>query len=106
MYMEVPMGGTYISQVCAFVSGTFRHLKESDMDGWIDMERWRECKEMQRPGYVFELRNAEGQSLFTPCTSGPPQLPFDWKARPTMFRVVPEQPPQHSSPMPLPGRGR
>ncbi len=40
------------------------------MSDWIAYDRWPECG-MQRPGYVFELKNAEGQSLFTnwpaPC---------------------------------------
>ena len=72
------------------------------MDGWIEIERWRECAQMAKPGVVFELRNAAGQSLFTPCTSGLPHVPFDWKLPAIVFRAVAEPAPRHSSPLPNP----
>ena len=37
------------------------------MSEWIAIEQWQRCLEMTRPGIVFEMRNAEGLSLFTPC---------------------------------------
>ena len=42
------------------------------MGEWMAIAQWHECEQMARPGIVFELRNSEGQSLFTPCVA---QLP-------------------------------
>src|SRR4029453_18112190 len=47
----------------------------------VDFERWPDCVRMERPGYVFEVRNGEGRILLTPCTV-PLQLPFDWTSPP------------------------
>jgi hypothetical protein len=69
------------------------------MSDWIPYERWPECVRMERPGYVFEVTNDKGQSLFTPCTV-PLTLPFDWASPPTQFRLVAEPPPRRSSPLP------
>lgn len=68
---------------------------------WIDFDRWPECRAMERPGIVFEVENAEGQSLLTPC-SVPLELPFDWTSAPTRFRPVEEPKPRHSNPLPPP----
>jgi hypothetical protein len=75
------------------------------MSDWIPYDRWQECTRMERPGFVFEVRNEEGQSLLTPCTI-PLQLPFDWKSPPVRFRLVAEPPPRRSSPIPEPQRPR
>jgi hypothetical protein len=72
------------------------------MSEWIDMAEWARCAEMARPGIVFEIRNGEGLSLFTPCTAELPELPFDWKQPALEFRAVDEQPPEHSNPLPPP----
>jgi hypothetical protein len=72
------------------------------MSEWIAIEQWQRCLEMTRPGIVFEMRNAEGLSLFTPCVSYVPQQPFDWTSPPTEFRAVIELTPQHSTPIPPP----
>ncbi len=71
------------------------------MSDWVDFAQWTACARMERPGFVFEIKNAEGQSLFTPCRH-PLQLPFDWKAAPVQFRLVKEMKPRHSSPIPRP----
>ncbi len=71
------------------------------MSEWIAIEQWVQCVQMERPGIVFEVRNGEGQSLFTPCVH-PLQTPWDWKSAPVQFRAVPEAPPKHSSPLPKP----
>lgn len=59
---------------------------------------------MARPGVVFEIRNAEGLSLFTPCAVPLPPMPFDWKSAPVRFRAVAEAAPEHSAPIPAPKR--
>jgi hypothetical protein len=69
---------------------------------WIAIEQWQRCVEMAKPGIVFEMRNAEGLSLFTPCVSSVPAKPFDWASPPKEFRAVVEPAPQHSAPLPPP----
>lgn len=71
------------------------------MSEWIDFSRWDECKLMERPGYVFEVVNAESQSLLTDCTLVLP-IPFDWSSPPARFRLVPAPPLRHSDPIPQP----
>ena len=68
---------------------------------WVDFSRWDECKAMERPGYVFEVVNAEEQSMLTTCTV-PLEMPFDWSSSPVKFRMVPEPMPRHSDPLPRP----
>jgi hypothetical protein len=75
------------------------------MSDWIPYERWQDCVRMERPGYVFEVANDRGRSLFTPCTV-PLRLPFDWTTPPTRFRLVAEPPPRRSSPIPAPQKTR
>jgi len=72
------------------------------MTEWMAIAQWHECEKMARPGIIFELRNAEGQSLFTPCVPKVPPTPFDWKSPPKIFRAIAEPTPQHSEPMPPP----
>jgi hypothetical protein len=73
------------------------------MTDWIDFDRWPECRDLERPGIVFEVENAEGQSLLTTCTI-PLEVPFDWTGGPIRFRPIEEPKPQHSAPLPAPAR--
>ena len=66
--------------------------------------QWHECVKLARPGVVFEIRNAQGQSMLSPCVQPVPQAPFDWTSPPLRFRVVAAERPRHSSPMPAPKR--
>jgi hypothetical protein len=68
---------------------------------WVDFDRWKECPQLERPGYVFEVRNAEGQSLFTACDVSL-KLPSTWKSAPVRFRLVEAPKPRHSTPIPRP----
>jgi hypothetical protein len=71
------------------------------MGEWIDMDRWVDCASMERPGIIFEVVNADGQSVFTPCVAEVP-VPFDWTSQPIKFRPIEEPEPRHSDPLPLP----
>ena len=33
------------------------------MSDWISFDRWPECAELERPGYRFEIKNAEGEAF-------------------------------------------
>jgi hypothetical protein len=68
---------------------------------WVDFDRWKDCQQLERPGFVFEIRNAEGQSLFTGCEV-PLRLPSSWKSAPVRFRLVEAPRPRHSTPIPKP----
>lgn len=68
---------------------------------WIDFAQWQDCRAMQRPGYVFEVVNAQDQRMITPCTI-PLEFPFDWSSAPLKFRLIPESEPRHSDPLPPP----
>ncbi len=70
------------------------------MSEWLSIAQWEECHRLTRPGIIFEIRNAQGQSLFTPCVTPLPPMPFGWKSPPVMFRAVIEPVPQHSTPIP------
>jgi len=72
------------------------------MGEWISIAQWERCRELARPGIIFEISNAEGQSLFTQCVEPLPAVPFDWKSQPVRFRAIPEPAPQRSGPMPKP----
>ncbi|WP_163271101.1 hypothetical protein [Chelativorans alearense] len=72
------------------------------MGEWIDFDRWPECASMERPGIVFEVQNAEGQTMATGCVA-PLPLPFDWTSDPVRFRIVEQEKPRHSEPLPQPG---
>ena len=71
------------------------------MSDWIDFDRWPSCAQLERPGFVFEVRNGEGRSLLTTC-SVPLQLPFDWTSPPVQFRLVEPPKPRRSNPIPRP----
>jgi len=73
------------------------------MSEWIGFDQWKDCARMERPGFVFEVKNAAGQSLFTPCAY-PLQKPWDWTSAPVQFRLVQEAKPRHSAPIPKPQR--
>lgn len=72
------------------------------MSDWISIEEWSRCLDMARPGIVFEIRNAEGLILTTPCVVPLPEMPFDWKSPPRQFRPIVEPTPRHSDPLPPP----
>lgn len=72
------------------------------MGEWLAIIDWQRCEELARPGIVFEIRNADGLSLFTPCTAELPDVPWDWKTPPLEFRAVAEMPAERSSPIPAP----
>jgi hypothetical protein len=72
------------------------------MSEWMDMDQWQRCADMARPGIVFEIRNADSQSMLTSCTALLPTAPFDWKSAPVRFRAVAEPRPEHSAPLPKP----
>jgi len=74
------------------------------MSEWMAIAQWQECERLARPGIVFEIQNAEGLSLFAPCTATVPPAPFDWKSPPVRFRAVVEKRPRHSDPIPAPKR--
>ncbi len=69
---------------------------------WLAIADWERCVEMARPGIVFEIRNAEGLSMFTPCVVPMPDVPFDWALPALEFRAVAEAKPEHSAPLPPP----
>ncbi|HKU06666.1 MAG TPA: hypothetical protein VJR30_11405 [Bradyrhizobium sp.] len=74
------------------------------MSEWIAIAQWEKCRELSRPGIIFEIGNAEGKSLFTPCVMPLPSAPFGWKSPPLRFRAVPEPAPERSAPIPPPKR--
>ena len=74
------------------------------MGEWMSIDQWPECARMERPGIVFEVRNRDGQSLVTSCVVPLPETPFDWTGPPAEFRAVPEQPAEHSTPIPPPAK--
>jgi hypothetical protein len=80
-------------------------MKGRDMGEWITIAQWGKCLELAPAGIIFEISNAEGKSLFTPCVMPLPSKPFDWKSAPVWFRAIPQSPPQHSSPLPEPPKG-
>jgi hypothetical protein len=71
------------------------------MSEWMAIERWSDCAGLARPGTVFEVQNAEGQRMLTPCVL-PLQVPFDWRSPPVRFRAVVGPPAQRSAPIPPP----
>ena len=76
------------------------------MSEWLAYEQWPQCREMVRPGIIFEIQNAAGQSMLTPCVVPLPALPFDWQLPPIRFRAIAEPPPQRSAPLPGPAPRR
>ena len=71
------------------------------MSEWIDFVHWQECKAMERPGYVFEVVNADEQHMLTACTITL-EVPFDWTSSPVKFRMVAEPTLKRSDPLPPP----
>jgi hypothetical protein len=72
------------------------------MGEWIAIAQWQQCAQMEKPGIIFEIQNAENKSLFTECVLPLPAMPFDWKSPPLRFRAIPEPKPVHSAPAPRP----
>ena len=72
------------------------------MSEWLAISEWHRCVQMARPGIVFEVRNAEGKSLFTPCVTPVPAMPANWTSPPLQFRAVAEPAPERSTPIPPP----
>lgn len=72
------------------------------MGEWIAIAQWQDCAKMTRPGIVFEIRNADGEVLITPCLQTLPELPPNWKSPALQFRAVVEAKPAHSAPIPAP----
>lgn len=66
---------------------------------WIDFIHWQECKAIERPGYISEVVNADDQHILTTCIA-PLKVPSGWVTSPVKFRIVPEQRPRHSTPLP------
>lgn len=75
------------------------------MSEWMAIAQWEKCRELARPGVIFEISNADGKSLFTLCVMPLPPVPFDWKSPPLRFRAIAEPVPQRSSPLPTPSKG-
>jgi hypothetical protein len=75
------------------------------MSEWMSIDRWAECRTMERPGIIFEVRNAVGQTMLTRCTPTPLRS-FDWTSGPTQFRAVPDPGPRRSGPIPPPRETR
>jgi hypothetical protein len=72
------------------------------MGEWMAIVQWQDCARLARPGIVFELRNAEGRTMLSPCTVRAPKPPLDWTSPPVEFRAVAEPPAEHSAPIPAP----
>ena len=75
------------------------------MTEWMAIAQWHECAKLARPGIVFELRNAEGLTMLSPCVPKVPAKPFDWKSPPVVFRTIDAPRPRRSTPMPPPKGG-
>jgi hypothetical protein len=75
-------------------------MRHRVMSDWIDINQWNHCQDLLRPGIVFEIRNAEEQSMIANCTVTVPSAPFDWRSAPVKFRAIVELPPQLSAPIP------
>lgn len=71
------------------------------MSEWVSFDRWAECAQMQRPGFVFEVVNSHGQRLLTQCEPKLP-VPFDWRSAPVRFRLVEAPQLRRSQPAPKP----
>ena len=76
-----------------------RAMMDDKVGEWRPIEKWSDCRQLERPGFIFEIQNASGQILLTRCT---PHLnvPFDWTSAPVRFRAIPEPAPQRSTPLP------
>ena len=74
------------------------------VSAWIEVAQWNDSRPLARPGVVFEIQNADGQSMLTAYVVPMPKAPFDWKSPPLRFRVVVEPAPRHSEPIPPPAR--
>ena len=72
------------------------------MSEWLAIAQWHDCEKLTRPGIVFELKNAEGQTMLSPCVAQVPAHLSTGNRPPVMFRAVEAPKPRHSEPMPPP----
>ena len=68
---------------------------------WMNMDLWSECARMERPGYVFEIENAQGMTIQMHCAEAIP-VPWDWTSPPQRFRLIVEPEAIRSDPIPPP----
>ncbi len=68
-------------------------MRHRIMSDWLDIEQWDHCHELARPGIVFEIRNAEEQSMIAHNAAAVPAAPCDWISAPVKFRAIVELPP-------------
>lgn len=73
------------------------------MSDWIPISEWAGSQGLAAPGMVFELRNREGEIMFSAASGTAPAVPFDWLSPPELFRLVREPAPRRSGPIPPPG---
>ncbi len=71
-----------------------------DYGPWFKISKWDDCSHLMNKGYIFEIQNAEGQSMFSECVAGVPKAPFDWHSDAVRFRLVKEPKPEHEDPFP------
>lgn len=71
---------------------------------WMPIAQWNDSRALAKPGVVFEIQNADGETMLTSYVVPMPAAPFDWKSPPLQFRVVVEPAPRHSDPIPSPRR--
>lgn len=72
------------------------------MSDWLAIAQWNECAKFAQPGIIFELRNAEGQTMLSPCVLPLPPAPASWSSPAVVFRTIPQPKAQHSNPIPTP----
>lgn len=72
-----------------------------DFGRWVPMKHWERCERMMKKGKMFEVQNAEGNSIRTTCTPDRlPEKPIEWKSDAVRFRVVKAKPLRRSQDMP------
>jgi hypothetical protein len=76
------------------------------MDAWLPMDRWPECRALEKPGIVFEVQNADGDSMVLACELPFPGAPWDWRSPPIRFRAIGLPKPRPTSPIPGPATPR
>lgn len=86
--------------VIAFAFVAALNAGQWPMGDWKPIDDWAQCAEMAKLGIIFEIRNVDGQSMYTQCVTSVPTMPVGWKSPPTQFRAIRQPRPQHSSPMP------
>ncbi len=72
------------------------------MSEWMAIAQWHECEKLTRPGIVFELKNAEGLTMLSPCVAQVPAQAFRLEVAPGRVPRGRCARPRHSEPMPPP----